>query len=132
MPAKLAHIAISAEDVERAIRFYAGVLGWKFTPWGPPNFYHIKGAGVHGALQQRASDAPDGQKGIECTFAVSDLNETMAAVTDAGGQVLGEPFTIENVGTLVKIQDTERNALILMQYEPVYAAEIGIDPAGLK
>lgn len=131
VPAKLAHIAIDADNVDRAIRFYQAVLGWSFTPWGPPNFYHIKGAGVHGALQERQAPIPEGRKGIECTFAVKDLTATMKRVEDAGGDVVSQPFNIESVGTLVRVTDTEANEFILMEYTPSYAQEIGIDSKDL-
>jgi hypothetical protein len=39
MSAKLRHVAINADDVQRARRFYEAVFGWRFEPWGPPNFY---------------------------------------------------------------------------------------------
>lgn len=131
MPAQLAHIAIDADDVQRAMLFYESVMGWSFVPWGPPNFYLIKGAGVHGALQERKSDVPAGRKGFDCTFAVADLEVTMDRVKAAGGTVKGSPFEIETVGKLIGIQDTERNDFIIMEYTEVYAVEIGIDPAQL-
>jgi len=38
----LAHFAINADDVPRAKKFYEKVFGWKFSAWGPPNFYQIQ------------------------------------------------------------------------------------------
>lgn len=127
MAAKLAHIAIDADDVERAKRFYEDVLGWRFKPWGPPNFYHIKGAGIHGALQERSASLPEGRKGIECTFAVADLDATCMLFEKSGGTVIDQPFEIPNVGRLVHVRDCERNEFILMQYDEAYAREIGVD-----
>ena len=40
MPSNVKHFAVHADDVDRA-KFYESVLGWQFTPWGPPNFYLI-------------------------------------------------------------------------------------------
>ena len=42
MPNNVKHFAVHAEDVDRARKFYEGTLGWRFIPWGPPNFYLIK------------------------------------------------------------------------------------------
>lgn len=127
MPAKLAHIAIKADDVDRARQFYERIFGWTFSPWGPPEFFHIKGAGVHGALQKRQSPLPEGRKGIECTFAVVDLEHTCSQITTHGGSVIDAPFEIPSVGRLVHVQDTEQNEFIIMQYEPSYASELGIE-----
>ena len=41
MTANLAAFAIHADDVERAVRFYEAVFGWRFEPWGPPGVYLI-------------------------------------------------------------------------------------------
>ena len=54
--------AITADDVERARRFYESAFGWTFEDWGPPGFYLIHGAGLQGALQGR--DAPPTGAGL--------------------------------------------------------------------
>ena len=41
MPNNLSSFAIHADDVQRARRFYEAVFGWRFEPWGPPDFYLI-------------------------------------------------------------------------------------------
>ena len=126
MPNRLAHFAIEADHVPRARAFYEAVFGWRFQPWGPPDFYLIEGAGVHGALQQRAESLPRGRKGFECTIAVDDLDRSGEAVIRAGGEIIAEPVTIPGVGRLVQFCDTEGNEAIIMQYEPERLAEIGL------
>jgi hypothetical protein len=58
MPNKLAHFAIEAEDVERALKFYESVFGWRFSPWGPPEFYLIEGEGAMNALLRFSISTP--------------------------------------------------------------------------
>ncbi len=56
MPNDVVHFAISADDCERAKKFYETVFGWKFEAWGPPGFWLIQtspNASVRGALQKR-------------------------------------------------------------------------------
>ncbi|MEM1434142.1 MAG: VOC family protein [Pseudomonadota bacterium] len=125
MTAKLAHIAIAADDVDRARRFYEQVFGWEFEPWGPPNFYHIKGAGIHGALQERRGAATPGA-GIECTFAVANLETASAAIAAAGGTLMDQVYEIPGVGRLQRFSDCEHNELLIMQYEPAHARELGL------
>ena len=117
MPNTLAHIAIEAENVDRARDFYAAVFGWDFEPWGPPEFYLIHGLGIKGALQKRTKPMTDRGSGIECTFAVDDLRASLDQIGMAGGTVLGSPFEITGVGTLCKFLDTEGNELIVMQFD---------------
>lgn len=112
----LAHFAIEADDVERARRFYANVFGWTFETWGPPDFYLIKGAGIHGALQTRTRPKADGSGGFELSFAVPDLGHTTTVIKDNGGAVPDAPYTIPGVGTLVYFYDSEGNRAIAIEY----------------
>ena len=124
MPNKLAHFAIEADDVARARAFYENVFGWRFEPWGPPDFYLIHGAGVHGALQKRHEPPPKGRKGFECSFAVDELKAAMKAVEAAGGALVGTQSTIPGVGELIVFQDTEGNEAIIIQYTPERLSEV--------
>ena len=121
----LRHFAINADDTHRARLFYESVLGFRFEPFGPPDFFQIDtGAGpgggtsnVQGALQKRRALHPQLPTiGFECTFAVDDVPATIAAALAAGGRVLMEKSTIEGVGDLAFLQDTEGNAFGIMRY----------------
>lgn len=126
MPNKLAHFAIEAQDVLRAKAFYETVFGWTVEPWGPPDFYQITGAGVHGALQIRSEPVGSGRKGFPLTFAVTDLAASTKLIEAAGGAILSEPFKIPTVGELVAFADTEANEAIIMQYEPAQLASLNL------
>lgn len=127
MPNKLAHFAIEADDVDRARGFYEAVFGWRFVPWGPPGFYLIEGAGVHGALQQRREPMPAGRKGFECSFAVDDIAVSAKLIEQAGGSMIGSQHTIPPVGQLQQFSDTEGNEAIVVQYIPERRKELGFD-----
>jgi predicted enzyme related to lactoylglutathione lyase len=117
MKAKLRHFAIHADDVPRAKRFYETAFGWTFTPWGPPGFYQIHEVGLLGALQERREPLTGaGMRGFEITLGVDDLKASLQAVTAAGGALLDGPFTIDGVGELAFVADTEGNRLGVMQY----------------
>ena len=123
MPNNLKHFAVHADDVNRARTFYENVLGWQFTPWGPPGFFLIKTGteedpGVQGALQgRREIVAGKPMFGFECTIGVASIDETIAAVEANGGRVVMPKFTIPTVGTLIFFEDTEGNVVGAMQYE---------------
>ncbi|MEA1650256.1 VOC family protein [Nitrospirillum sp. BR 11164] len=124
----LRFFAIHAEDVERAKTFYEAVFDWRITPWGPPGFYLIQTGAegerhVGGALQQRHEPVSGtGMKGFECTVGVDDLDAIMAKVTAHGGTIVMQPYTIDGVGRLIYLHDTEGNRVGAMQYDPAYAA----------
>ena len=117
------HFSINADDVPRARKFYESVFHWKFTPWGPPNFYLIKTGtdaepGIHGALQGRR-EVVKGKPtfGFECTIGVASVDETTAAVEANGGKIVMPKFHIPTVGTLIFFEDTEGNVAGAMQFE---------------
>ena len=116
------HFAINADDLSRARRFYEKVFAWRFEPWGPPGFFQIA-TGAHGplgALQQRR-ELVGGLRtnGFECTIAVSeDVEKIAAAVKANGGKVVMEKATIPGVGDLIFFQDPEGNLAGAMRYDP--------------
>jgi predicted enzyme related to lactoylglutathione lyase len=123
MTANLSHFAINADDVEASRAFYESVFGWTFRAWGPPGFYQIQTGpddepGVRGALQERRDLLDRPTTGLECTFAVDDVDATRRRIVEAGGRIVMERFTIASVGHLIAFQDPAGNAVLAMQYDP--------------
>jgi predicted enzyme related to lactoylglutathione lyase len=122
-PNQLAHFAINADDTSRARRFYTRVFGWSFTAWGPPDFYQIQSrdgetVGPVGALQRRRElSAGERTNAFECTIAVRSIDETAAAVREAGGTVLLETSVIMGIGSLMFFRDTEGNVFGAIKYD---------------
>ena len=117
----LRHLAINADDVQRAKAFYEGVFGWRFKPWGPPDYYqaHEAGEGLIMALQHRREiEAGAIMLGFEATFAVEDIAATTAAIEAAGGCRAAAQIYIEGVGRLGYFRDPEGNLFGAMQYDP--------------
>ena len=133
MPNNVVHFAIHADDVERGRAFYQAVFGWRFEPYGPPEFYRVITGepgepGIWGAIQKRdAKASSDGQRGFECTISVADLEQTRAAVEAHGGRIVFPGHEIPGVGRLFQFEDTEGNVVCAMQYEKEKLREL--DPA---
>jgi uncharacterized protein len=123
MANNLASFAIHADDVQRCRRFYEAVFGWRFEPWGPPDFYLIhtgddEQPGVQGLLHQRRE--PRGAGGpncFECTIAVDDIDRVSRTVSEQGGRILMEKAPVPTVGVLTTFTDTEGNIVGAMAYE---------------
>jgi predicted enzyme related to lactoylglutathione lyase len=118
----LKHFSINADDIARARRFYEKIFGWTFQPWGPPDFYMIgmggPESGIQGSLQRRRALAPDLKvNGLECTFAVDDVEKVAAAVRANGGRVLMERTILAGIGELIFFQDPEGNVMGAMRYD---------------
>jgi uncharacterized protein len=102
MPATLRHLAINADDVQRAKTFYEAVFGWRFEPWGPPDYYQAREAG---------------EGFVKATLAVDDIGATTAAIVAAGGRMVSREYYIESVGRLAYFEDPAGNLLGAMQYD---------------
>jgi predicted enzyme related to lactoylglutathione lyase len=122
MTPTLKHFSINADDIARARRFYEKIFRWSFQPWGPPDFYMIgmgeAESGMRGSLQRRRELAP-GLKlnGLECTFAVDDVEKIAAAVRANGGRILMERTILAGIGELIFFQDPEGNVAGAMRYD---------------
>src|SRR5262245_44468016 len=123
MPHNIAHFDIHADDVERARRFYERVFGWRFEPWGPPDFYMIRTGtdadpGIHGSVSKRVEPVGEGHRqiGWECTISVDDLDGIKAAIAANGGKVVFDEYEIVGVGRRFQFEDTEGNVACAMRY----------------
>jgi uncharacterized protein len=117
MSSDIAHLAINADDVDAARRFYAAVFGWSFEPWGPPGFFRMdRGSGPVVALQQRRDLGGVRLTGFECTIAVPDVDVVADAAAAHGGRVVMQPTTISGVGDLIFFADPSGNIAGAMRY----------------
>lgn len=120
----LAHFAINADDVPRAKKFYEKVFGWKFSAWGPPDFYQIQtgrnseAQPALGALQGRRNlVAGQPTLGYECTIGVESIDDTIKAVIANGGTIALPKSIISGVGALAFFRDTEGNVFGAIQFD---------------
>ncbi len=121
------HFEMPAEDRQRMANFYSTVFGWQAQMFGEEmgNYVTVsttevdeKGrpktpGAINGGFFPRRDDAPMQHPSI--VIAIDDIKESIKEVTNAGGQVLGEPVDIPKVGTYVSFKDTEGNIVSLLQ-----------------
>ena len=111
------HFEITAEDTERAARFYREALGWNLQKWdGPMEYWLITTGesqpGIDGGLSRRTEgDAP----ATTNTIGVDSLDDAMAAIRESGGEIIQERAPIPGVGWFAAFTDTEGNRFGLMQ-----------------
>lgn len=120
------HFELPYENAERASAFYRAAFGWQTQQYGAEMGNYVvvttatadarpdapRGA-INGGLYQKKPDFPAQYPSI--VIGVEDLEKSMRAVRDAGGEVLGEPMEIPGVGRYVSFLDTERNRNSLLQ-----------------
>lgn len=87
------YIELTVTDLERAKQFYADAFGWEFNDYGP-EYAGIKSpeagsASEVGGLSQGAEVRAGGP--LVLLFS-TDLDDTVTAVTAAGGRVVNGPY----------------------------------------
>jgi hypothetical protein len=117
---RVIHFEFTADDPERATKFYEGVFGWQTARWDGPQTYWLMTTG------------PDGQPGINGgimgrdprfpatvnTLDVPDVDAYCEKVQAAGGRVVHPKHGVPGVGWIAYCQDTEGNTFGMMQFDP--------------
>ena len=119
------HFEMPAQNMKRAADFYTKVFGWenKMLDENMGNYVlamttasdkkgPLKPGAINGGFFQK-SDKTGGCPSV--VISVEDIRAHMKKVEAAGGQVLGEPMDIPNVGSFVSFIDTEGNRLSILQ-----------------
>jgi predicted enzyme related to lactoylglutathione lyase len=121
------HFEFPYHDRERIAKFYQSAFGWQTRMMGPE-----MGNYVLATTATQDSNAPGAVRGSinggffphdprmpgqvpSVVIGVEDIRQSMAAVRQAGGEVLGEPMEIPGVGQYVAFHDTERNRCSMLQ-----------------
>jgi hypothetical protein len=108
---------ITAENSERAVRFYEQALGWKIQRWDGPAPDRLESAGDDGVpgIDGAIMDRPAAGQSMINIVSVPSLEVAMNAVRRAGGTVVGEIHAIPDVGLFVYAADTHGKRFGLME-----------------
>ena len=116
---RVIHFDLSADNPERAAKFYRSVFNWKVNKWeGPEDYWLIqtgteKEPGVTGGVAGRIK--PEDTTAV--VFDVESVDEVSKKVVDAGGKIREEKKAIPGVGYLIMCRDTEGNTFGIMQID---------------
>src|SRR5919197_5087150 len=99
-------------DVDAALAFYAGVLGWEFSasgemPGDPPGRYYVaqlRGRDVAGIGSQPADPTPL-PPSFNMYVCVDNADDAAAAAQSAGATIQVEPFDAPPAGRMAVIAD---------------------------
>jgi hypothetical protein len=123
------HFEMPYDDRNRMAKFYESAFGWQAQMLGEDMGHDVvvtttetdesgpKTAGrINGGFFPKRPDWPAQHPNI--VIAVDDIRTAMRKVTEAGGQVLGEPMEIPGAGPYVSFIDTEGNRVSMPQPIP--------------
>jgi predicted enzyme related to lactoylglutathione lyase len=109
---------IFARDQARVREFYDRALGWQLVDDGQRRCWVVTAnddprLGTDGAIGGDRDELH-----VIPTVHVADIDATVAAALEAGGEVLVPRMPLPGVGWLVYLADTEGNVLGVMQDDP--------------
>lgn len=113
----IVHFDVACEDPERAKKFYAALLGWKFQLVPEFQYNLIETAnldgtpGVRGGLGKRMEPS----QRITNYFGVKSIDAAMKQVEELGGKLISLKMPVPGMGYLVNCTDTEGNAFGLWE-----------------
>ena len=124
---RIMHFEIYADDVDRAVKFYADLFGWEINKWdGPPQMdYRLvssgDGPGIDGGITRR----PPPESGFNVPgvnyVTVDAIDDYLPQVTANGGRVLQGKTPIPGQGYIALCRDTEGNPIGLYQSDETAA-----------
>lgn len=109
-------VEISADNVERAKKFYSTLFGWKIEKFpGATDYWHIDTGG--------ADETPDGglmarkhpEQPITTYVAVASVDESAAKVEKLGGKICLPKTAVPQMGYFAVCLDTEGNEFALWE-----------------
>jgi len=114
--ANLTHFMIPADDVDRAKRFYAALLGWKIDPFVPsPDQSGIAAMQYHdittGPVEPGALNTGGLYKRHQKEPILSFIEGVVSKVEMLGGKITLPVTEIPGVGLTAMILDTEGNQI---------------------
>ena len=117
--ARVVHFEITADDVERAGKFYE-IFGWEIVTSGMPGTdYWLAhtgegSMGINGAIMPRMYNPQP----VINWVGVDDLDDMINRVRAAGGKTMGERQTVPGIGDTIYAKDTEGNTFGMIQPLP--------------
>jgi uncharacterized protein len=112
-PGGVSYLRVAASDVRQSATFYRTVFGWK-TDNDASRFADATGHVIGHFMM----DLPvAGEAGVVPYIYVRDIDETLARVTSAGGQVSTQPYP-EGDLWVAMTRDPAGNAIGVWQHDP--------------
>jgi uncharacterized protein len=114
---RVMHFEIPVDQPDKVIAFYERVFGWSFTKWDGPVEYWLVGtgdeseAGINGGLLRRS----DPNQPMVNTIDVTSVDDYVARISAAGGEICVPKMAIPGVGWLAYFKDVEGNIFGIMQ-----------------
>lgn len=122
------HFEMPAKDKKRVSEFYTRAFGWQMDRMGPDMGNYVLATTTPidkktqrpkepGAINGGFFDYKDDElnRYPHLVISVGNLDESVKAVLEAGGEILGGKMDIPNVGIYASFRDTEGNLIGMLE-----------------
>lgn len=121
------HFEMPYENAKRLSDFYSKAFGWQMQNTGPEMGDYVTAATaetdekrmvktpgtINGGFFPKKPDWPAQYPSV--VISVDNIKDAMKKVSDAGGQVLGDPMEIPGIGQYVSFVDSEGNRVSILE-----------------
>jgi uncharacterized protein len=121
------HFEMPYDNRVRMAKFYGSAFGWRTEMLGEDMDKYVvatttatgdddrpkEPGAINGGFYAKKADWPAQYPSV--VIAVDDIQESARKVKQAGGDVLGEPMEIPDIGKYVSFTDTEGNRVAMLQ-----------------
>lgn len=95
-------VVLSANDMTKSQSFYTRLFSWQLHSISPELTAAVTPAGPSVSLR---ANAPQGFQGMVPFIGVSNVEESLATIVNAGGTIEREPWNVPMAGTLARFTD---------------------------
>lgn len=117
---RIVHFELNVKDVDKTIKFYEAVFGWKIEKWsGPMDYWLImtgdeKEPGIDGGLGYIEEGFPQ----VVNTIDIDNIDKVIKKIESNGGEIVRDKHAVPGVGWLAYFKDTEGIVIGIMQENP--------------
>lgn len=118
-PGAIGHVEWRCTDLARAKRFYGGLFGWEFRPWGK-EYLLFRGPGYAGGGFARVKNRRAVRAGGSPTayVEVKDIEATLRKARRLGGSTERAKTEIPGMGWFAHLRDPDGNRIGLYEERP--------------
>ena len=115
-PANIVWFEIPADNVERAMKFYSALFGWKIKKFpGGMEYWHIDTGGPDASPDGGLMARKHPKQAVTNYVFVESVNKAAAKVEKLGGKICMAKTAVPQMGFFVICLDTENNQFALWE-----------------
>ena len=110
MPNPFCHIEICTTDLKKAEEFYSKLFGWQIKSGELPDYAGIDTGKEPGGGLMKVDQVKPGE-GVMVYVCVEDVEKTLSAAKELGGEIVKEKTEIPNIGWFGLFSDLDGNTI---------------------